>query len=167
MRRPGVRFWRVVFAASAMLFAAGGAMIYVATRHVGFLPLSSRTTIDYLAGYVGVARMERPDPKNQLRKRWETFFRGIPPDERRRMVSQWKPYFDKGGARFGVHFPAEYICGVAAASGLIAAFAIRRGTNRAAAGCANCGYSLAGLPADAAACPECGGKIRESTAEAR
>ena len=61
-------------------------------------------------------------------------------------------------------FPARYIYLAAAASGLIAALAIRRGMNRAAAGCANCGYSLAGLPVDAAACPECGGKIGKSTA---
>ncbi|HYF15528.1 MAG TPA: hypothetical protein VD971_10710 [Phycisphaerales bacterium] len=62
-------------------------------------------------------------------------------------------------------FPACYVPALALITGVPSAIALRRHKKKVAAGlCADCGYSLAGLPVDAAACPECGGKIGKSTA---
>ena len=60
--------------------------------------------------------------------------------------------------------PLYYISALALIPGVPSAIVLRRDKKRNAPRlCAGCGYSLVGLPADAAACPECGGKIRKST----
>jgi len=167
MRRPGVRFWRAVFAASVILFVAGVIAAAAVSGPPVYTQVSPTNTVVYGGGLVGVVwintRLQPSDPSFVWAIGLDvTSVPGSPPKFRWRPRHRWNEYYGLTAV------PAKYVWMLPLLTGLGAAFILHRHKKRnAAALCAGCGYSLAGLPADAAACPECGGKIGKSTTEAR
>jgi len=167
MRRPGVRFWRVVFAASVILFVAGAAVTVMAGRQATHVRLSSTTGL-YFGGRLVTLHWKNPRlPIPEKRSSWMSALnRRLKQDALSRF--DWWPTHDWDGNFGRTMVPSKYFWVPPLLSASGAVFMIRRHKKRNAAGlCAGCGYSLAGLPTDATACPECGGKIGKSAAEAR
>jgi hypothetical protein len=164
MRRPGVRFWRVVFVASVVLFVAGVAVTVVATRATKAVYLTRRTSVFYGHSNIGISRNQ---PGTMAHGLANGFVRQV----RDGLAGQtgppyrWRPWYRRLSRGFIIIVPAQYICLGAALTAIAAGALSRRQTRRCGqTQCIACGYALAGLPADAAACPECGGKIEKSTA---
>jgi hypothetical protein len=167
MRRPGVRFWRVVFVASVVLFVAGVAVTVVAFRGGGAVHLSDRTSFLYGRGALRVSRSVDTPGRDSYATAWELHV-GDPTIPKLSLQFLLYPVYFASPRTSVVVTPAYYLPTLAVVTGGIAAAMIRRHKKGNAAGvCAGCGYALAGLPVDAAACPECGGKIGKSAAKAR
>jgi hypothetical protein len=165
MRRPGVRFWRVVFAASVVLFVAGVFVAIRASEPALFWPVSPTTAIVCGGRTVGVVWENPTVPRQTSAEEWTAgldrlLVPGSPTSYR------WLPRRRANPSYAITTIPASYICFVAALTGVRAAVVAHRlAASFARTHCAKCGYSLAGLPVDAAACPECGNKIGAAAAK--
>jgi hypothetical protein len=167
MRGREVRFWRVVFAASVVLFVVGAGMTVVASASGGSVNISPKTSLVFGQGAVGVMGSSVAAKPGAVLEFWTPFVT----DPVAAMFGpeyMHRPWYMFLSTTYRVLVPAYYIPALAVLTGVTSAVILCRHKKKIAAGlCAGCGYSLAGLPADAAACPECGGKIGKSTAEAR
>ncbi|HYF15544.1 MAG TPA: hypothetical protein VD971_10790 [Phycisphaerales bacterium] len=167
MRRPGIRFWRVVFAASVILFVAGVFVAIRASEPALFWPVSPTTAGMCGGRIVGVVWENPTVPRQTSAEEWKAGLNrlhvpGSP------LSYRWLPRRRANSSNAITTIPASYICFVAALTGVSAALVAHRlAASFARTHCEKCSYSLAGLPADATACPECRGKIGKSTAEAR
>jgi len=167
MRRPGVGFWRVVFAASVILFVAGAAVTVLTIVSGGVVHTSWTSSIPYGDGALGFVSFPTLSKRDSFAREWT--YKATDPD-RSLLDSEYMvhPVVSTRTGVSGFVFPSYYIPALAMITGVPSAVMLRRHKKKIAAGlCAGCGYSLAGLPVDAAACPECGVKIGKSAAEAR
>jgi hypothetical protein len=163
MRRPEVRFWRAIFVASVVLFAAGVAVAAATLATGGAFHTSGTASFVYGAGLLGVAGSSNTIERNLYATLWTRLMTApaLNVIDRRLYLLRGLP---SGPTGFLALLPAYYIPALALITGVPSAVILHRHKKRNAAGlCAGCGYSLSGLPVDAAACPECGGKIQKST----
>jgi len=168
MRRPGVRFCRAVFVASLVPFVAGAWLSMLAAGAADYVPLTRRTSLFYGHHDVAVIREDSRHHEHKTAIRRREWLNGRAPLSR--LFPRRDPYFElpswgKGVTSYSIEVPT-YCLYVAPAVICVGSFlALSRIKRRARIGeCGVCKYSLAGLPVDAAARPECGGKIGKSTA---
>ena len=159
MRSPGTKFWRRVTVASRVLLLASAAAATVTVFHVGGWLLARRTALTYGYGHIYFAHTSNTPLRNYigLWRSQPSGFKGV----------HWRPYAGLGGSDYHVALPAQYLCVPPLVTGIVSVIALRRAKKRTVPLCTACDYNLAGLPADAVACPECGGKIGKSTAEGK
>jgi hypothetical protein len=152
MRRPGVLFWRRTLIASAVVLVASVAVTLIACVRLGSLRLTPRIAITYGLGHLGISRFAKPGNLDVYLRNWTsqwTPFDGL----------DWRPFLWNGQKAQQVTVPAQYLCVPPLLTAIASGLVLVRRRNQTSAPCAACGYSLAGLPVDVTACPECGGKI--------
>lgn len=145
-------FWRRTLIASAVVLVASVAVTVIACVRVGSLRLTPRIAITYGVGHFGVTRFSRKETLDDYVSEWPNAWT-------RFHDFYWRPHLTNSNKGQRVTLPAQYVCVPPLLAAIASGLVLVRRRKQTSARCAACGYSLAGLPADATVCPECGGKI--------